>query len=134
MLRRRFRNVAIIAGLIDRSLPGHEKSRRQVTFNSDLIDDVLRRFEPRHVLLRATAADAATGLTDVRRLGQMLARVKGRIRHRRLKRVSPLAVPVLLEIGRESVQGEALDRIVDEAAQELLQEAGLGVVRGRVSV
>ena len=64
----------------------------------------------------------------------MLARVKGRIRHRRLKRVSPLAVPVLLEIGRESVQGEALDRIVDEAAQELLQEAGLGVVRGRVSV
>ena len=68
MLRRTFRNVAIIAGLIERKLPGHEKTRRQVTFNSDLIYDVLRRFEPDHVLLRATVADAATGLTDVRRL------------------------------------------------------------------
>ncbi len=126
MLRRSFRNVAIIAGLIDRKLPGHEKSGRQVTFNADLIYDVLRRFEPDHVLLRATVADAATGLTDVRRLAEMLARVKGRIRHRRLKRVSPLAVPVLLEIGRESVRGAALGRIIDEAATTaLLEEAGM---------
>jgi len=125
MLRRSFRNVATIAGLIERKLPGHEKSGRQVTFNSDLIYDVLRRFEPDHVLLRATAADAATGLTDIRRLADMLARVKGRIRHRRLKRVSPLAVPVLLEIGREAVYGAALDQIVDAAAQELLEEAGM---------
>jgi ATP-dependent Lhr-like helicase len=125
MLRRSFRNVAVIAGLIERKYPGQEKSRRQVTFNSDLIYDVLRRFEPDHVLLRATVADAATGMTDVRRLSDMLARVKGRIRHRALDRVSPLAVPVLLEIGRTSVYGEAMDRIVDEAAQELLAEAGL---------
>jgi ATP-dependent Lhr-like helicase len=126
MLRRSFRNVAVIAGLIDRQLPGHEKSRRQVTFNSDLIYDTLRRFEPDHVLLRATVADAATGLTDVRRLADMLARVKGRIRHRALDRVSPLAVPVLLEIGREAVYGAALDRIVDDA---LLEEAGLAPAR-----
>ncbi|HUB94536.1 MAG TPA: ligase-associated DNA damage response DEXH box helicase [Stellaceae bacterium] len=130
MLKRSFRNVATIAGLIDRKMPGHEKSGRQVTFNSDLIYDVLRRFEPDHVLLRATAADAATGLTDVRRLADMLARVKGRIRHRRLTRVSPLAVPVLLEIGREAVYGQALDRIVDDAAQELLEEAGLVPTEG----
>jgi ATP-dependent Lhr-like helicase len=56
----------------------------------------------------------------------MLARVKGRIRHRALPRVSPLAVPVLLEIGREAVYGAALDRIVDEA---LLEEAGLAPAR-----
>ena len=97
-----------------------------MTFNSDLIYDTLRRFEPDHVLLRATVADAATGLTDVRRLADMLARVKGRIRHRALDGVSPLAVPVLLEIGREAVYGAALDRIVDEA---LLEEAGLAPAR-----
>jgi len=128
MLRRSFRTVAIIAGLIERKQPGHEKSGRQVTFNSDLIYDVLRRFQPDHVLLRATVADAATGLTDVRRLADMLARVEGRIRHRRLERVSPLAVPVLLEIGREAVYGAALDRIVDEAAEALIEEAGLTTV------
>ncbi|MDJ0947459.1 MAG: ligase-associated DNA damage response DEXH box helicase [Alphaproteobacteria bacterium] len=125
MLRRSFRNVAVIAGLIERRHPGHEKTGRQVTFNSDLIYDVLRRHEPRHILLRATRADAATGLTDVRRLGEMLVRVQGKIRHVRLDRVSPLAIPVLLEIGKEAVYGSARDRLLaDEMA--LIAEAGLG--------
>jgi ATP-dependent Lhr-like helicase len=125
MLRRSFRNVAIIAGLIERNHPGHEKSRRQVTFNSDLIYDVLRRHQPDHILLRATVADAATGLTDIRRLGEMLARAKGRITFRELDRVSPLAIPILLEVGREAVFGEAMDALIGEAAEQLIAEAGL---------
>lgn len=123
MLKRTFRNVAIVAGLIDRQYPGQKKTGRQVLFNSDLIYDVLRKHEPDHVLLRATRADAATGLTDVRRLGDMLARVKGRITHRHLDRVSPLAVPILLEVGREQIDGAAIDALLDEAAEELIAEA-----------
>ena len=123
MLKRTFRNVAVIAGLIERRHPGQQKTARQVTFNADLIYDVLRRHEPNHVLLRATRADAATGLTDVRRLAEMLARVAGRITVKRLARVSPLAVPVLLDIGRESVYGAAIDTLLDEAAAELVAEA-----------
>jgi ATP-dependent Lhr-like helicase len=123
LLKRTFRNVAVIAGLIERKHPGERKSGKQVTFNSDLIYDVLRRHEPDHILLRATRADAATGLTDVRRLGDMLARVRGRITLRELDRVSPLAVPVLLEIGREHVYGSAVDAMIDEAAAELIEEA-----------
>lgn len=123
MLKRCFRNVAVIAGLIERRLPGQEKTGRQVIFNSDLLYDVLRRHEPNHILLRATRADAATGLTDVGRLAQMLSRVQGRIAHRALDRVSPLAVPVLLEIGRESVDGGALDDLMDEAAEDLIADA-----------
>ena len=123
LLRRSFRNVAVIAGLIEKTSPGAEKSRKQVTVNSDLIYDVLRRHQPDHILLRATRADTATGLTDVRRLGQMLARVKGRITHRRLDRVSPLAVAAILDIGREQVYGSALDQLLDEAAEEVIREA-----------
>jgi len=123
MLRRTFRNVAVIAGLIERNYPGQQKSGRQVTVSSDLIYDVLRAHEPDHILLRATRADAGHGLTDVRRLGAMLARVQGRITHRRLDKVSPLAVPVLLEIGRESVYGSAFDDLLDEAAEALIAEA-----------
>ena len=122
MLKRTFRNVAVIAGLIERRYPGQQKTRRQVTFNSDLIYDVLRAHEPNHILLRATRDDAAHGLTDVQRLGQMLNRVKGRIVHRRLDRVSPLAVPVLLEIGKEQVNGLGIDLLFDEAAKELIDE------------
>ncbi len=123
VLRRTFRTVAVIAGLIERRHPGHEKSGRQMTVNSDLIYDVLRRFEPRHVLLRATRADAARGFVDLGRLAGMLARVKDRLVIRRLDRVSPLAVPVLLEIGREQVPGMAFDELLDEAARDLIEEA-----------
>jgi ATP-dependent Lhr-like helicase len=104
MLRRTFRNVAVIAGLVDRNQPGAEKTRRQVTVNTDLIYNVLRRHQPDHILLRATRADAAGGLTDLSRIALMLDRAQGHLRVRHLDRVSPLAVPVLLDIGRESVR------------------------------
>ncbi len=127
LLKRTFRNVAIISGLIERNHPGQErKSGRQVTVNSDLIYDVLRQHEPDHVLLRATRADAARGLTDIRRLSDMLARVKGRITHRALTRVSPLAVPVMLTIGREPVYGNRADDLLGEAEEELIREATEG--------
>src|SRR6202163_4551144 len=79
LYKRTFRNCAIISGLIERRYPGREKSGRQVTFSSDLIYDVLREHEPDHILLRATYEDAATGLLDIARLAEMLARVKNRI-------------------------------------------------------
>ena len=84
---------------------------------------MLRKHEPDHVLLRAARADAATGLLDIKRLGEMLSRVRGQIIHKGLDRVSPLAVPVMLEIGREAVYGEASETILAEAADELIKEA-----------
>jgi ATP-dependent Lhr-like helicase len=123
LMKRTFRNCAIIAGLIERRFPGKEKSRREVTISTDLVYDVLRKHQPDHILLRAARADAATGLLDVRRLGEMLSRIKGRIIHKPLDHVSPLAVPVMLEIGRESVYGEASEELLAQAEAELVREA-----------
>ncbi|MCO5732935.1 ligase-associated DNA damage response DEXH box helicase [Rhizobium sp. SSA_523] len=123
MLKRTFRNCAVISGLIERRHPGKEKTGRQVTVSTDLIYDVLRSHEPDHILLEATRRDAAAGLLDLGRLGAMLARIKGHVVHRALERVSPLAVPVMLEIGREPVAGEAQDDVLEEAADELIAEA-----------
>jgi len=123
MLKRTFRNVAVIAGLIQKNLPGAEKTRRQVTVNSDLIYDVLRRHQPDHILLRATRDDAASGLIDLGRVSGMLTRVKGRIVHMVLSRVSPLAVPVLLEIGRESVRSDANEDALLAEAEAIIAEA-----------
>jgi ATP-dependent Lhr-like helicase len=123
LMKRMFRNCALISGLIPRRFTDAEKTRRQVLFSTDLIYDVLRKHQADHVLLRAARADAATGLLDLRRLGDMLLRIKARITHRELDRVSPLAVPVMLEIGRESVYGEASDELLAEAADELVKEA-----------
>jgi len=123
LLRRTFRNVAIIAGLIERRSPGEKKTGRQVTVSADLIYDVLRRHQPDHVLLRATRADAARGLVDVARVALSLKRARRKLTHRALDRVSPLAVPVLLEIGRVSVAAGAIDAMLEEAAAEMIAEA-----------
>ncbi len=123
LMKRTFRTCAIIAGLIERRFPGKEKSRREVTISTDLVYDVLRRHQGDHILLRAARADAATGLLDIRRLGDMLSRIKGRIVHKALDHVSPLAVPVMLEIGRESVYGEASEEVLAEAEAQLVKEA-----------
>jgi ATP-dependent Lhr-like helicase len=123
LLKRTFRACALISGLVERNHPGQEKSGRQVTVSTDLIYDVLRQHEPDHILLRATWADAATGLLDIRRLSDMLSRIRGRIVHKRLEQISPLAVPVMLEIGRERVSGEGEEDLLREAADDLIAEA-----------
>ncbi|MCB1450532.1 MAG: ligase-associated DNA damage response DEXH box helicase [Nitratireductor sp.] len=125
LLKRTFRYCATIAGLIEKRHPGKEKSGRQMTVSSDLIYDVLRSHDPGHILLEATRADAAQGLLDVHRLGDMLSRIKGRIVHKGLEQISPLAVPIMLEIGKESVAGDAQEALLAEAADELLKESML---------
>ncbi len=114
-LRRSFREVAVIAGLIDRVHPGQHKSGKQVTFSSDLIYDVLRRHEPDHLLLTAAWSDARAKITDIGRLAALLERSQTHLVHRTLDRVSPLAVPVLLEVGKERVFGAADDALLAEA-------------------
>ncbi|QQQ19147.1 ligase-associated DNA damage response DEXH box helicase [Brevundimonas vitis] len=122
VMKRTFRNCALIAGLIERRQPGAEKTGRQVTFSTDLIYDVLRRHQPDHLLLRTARADAAKGFMDVARVGQLLTRIQGHIRHARLERASPFSVPVLVQIGRERVGGDAADMILEDSAEALIAE------------
>jgi ATP-dependent Lhr-like helicase len=123
LMKRTFRSCAIIAGLIERRSTAREKSGRQLTVSSDLIFDVLRTHQPDHVLLKAAWDDAADGLIDAKRLAGLLLRIRGHILHRALDRISPLSVPLMLEIGREPVYGESNDSLLEEAARLLIEEA-----------
>ncbi len=116
LLRRAFREVAVISGLVERQQPGVRKSGRQVTFSTDLIYDVLRKHEPEHLLLQAAWADARARMTDVGRLAALLDRAAAELVHVELERVTPLAVPLMVMIGRESVPaGRADDELLLEA-------------------
>ena len=123
LMRRTFRNAAIIAGLIERRHPGKEKTGRQVTVSSDIIYDVLYEHEPDHILIQATRRDAARGLLDIERLGVLLRRIQNNIVHKPLDRISPLAVPILLDIGKTPIFGEAREGAMADAAEELMREA-----------
>ena len=124
LLKRAFREVAVIGGLIERQHPGKRKTGKQVTFSTDLIFDVLRKYEPDHLLLEAAWADARERLTDVARLGDLLDRAAGTMLHKILPRVSPLAIPVLVLIGRENIPAADIDdALLGELADSLAEKA-----------
>ncbi len=123
LLRRAFREVAVISGLVERQHPGKRKTGKQVTFSTDLIYDVLRKYEPDHVLLEAAWADARARLTDVGRLADLLKRAADELSHVELERVSPLAVPVMTMIGREAVPQGSVDEELLLEAETLASEA-----------
>ena len=125
VMKRTFRNVALVAGLIQRNHPGQRKSGRQATFSSDILYDTLHRFDPDHLLLQITRDEAMRGLVSFGRIEKMLDRIGGRIDHVTPGRVTPLAAPLFLEHGRVPVDGAARDRLLEETAARLMAAAGL---------
>ncbi|PZP56872.1 MAG: ligase-associated DNA damage response DEXH box helicase [Micavibrio aeruginosavorus] len=126
LLKRTFREAAVIAGLIERRHPGQQKTGKQMTFSSDLIYDVLQKYEPDHILLRAAREDATSGLIDTGRLSDMLINVQGKIRVKHLDQVSPLAVPMMLELAREGVpRKEQGEYFIQDLEESLMIESGL---------
>ena len=125
VMKRTFRNSAIISGLIERNNQGRRKTGRQATFSSDILYDTLRKYDPDHLLLQITREEAERGLVDFGRIEDMLARIAGRIDCLRLSRVTPLAAPLFLEPGRIPVQGAGRERLMQDAALRLMQAAGL---------
>lgn len=132
VMKRTFRASATIAGLIERNIPAAQrKTGRQATFSSDILYDTLQKYDPTHLMLRITRTEAMRGLVDFGRIEEMLDRVGHRIDHIRLDRVTPLAAPLLLEIGRVPVAGQAEERLMAEEAARLMAASGLaGLTQG----
>ncbi|WP_170509490.1 ligase-associated DNA damage response DEXH box helicase [Ruegeria arenilitoris] len=125
VMKRTFRASATIAGLIERNTGGQRKSGRQATFSSDILYDTLQKYDPDHLLMQITREEAMRGLVDFGRIEAMIARIGDRIDLIRLDRVSPLAAPLLLEVGKVPVKGAAEERLLAEESARLLRDAGL---------
>ena len=125
VMKRGFRNVALISGLIERSHQGRRKSGRQATFSSDILYDTLLKYDPNHLMLAITREEALRGMVDFSRIEEMLNRIEGRIDTRRLPRLSPLSAPMFFEPGKIPVQGAGRERLAEDAARALLRDAGL---------
>ncbi|GLQ25846.1 ligase-associated DNA damage response DEXH box helicase [Sulfitobacter pacificus] len=128
VMKRTFRASATIAGLIERNSTQARKSGRQATFSSDILYDTLQKYDPDHLMLQITREEALRGLVDFGRIEEMLRRVDGRIDHRRLSRVTPLAAPLFLEMGRVPVKGAAEERLLADEAARLMQTSGLAQI------
>ncbi|WP_370227395.1 ligase-associated DNA damage response DEXH box helicase [Cognatishimia sp.] len=128
LMKRTFRGVATIAGLIERNIPGKQKTGRQATFSSDILYDTLLKYDPDHVLMQITREEAMRGLVDFARIEDMLTRIDGRIDHQVLTRVPPLAAPLFLEVGKVSVSGAAEERLLAEEEARLMESSGLAKI------
>jgi len=125
VMKRTFRASATIAGLIERNLPAKRKTGRQATFSSDILYDTLQKYDPDHLMLDITHREAMKGLVDFNRIEEMLTRINGRIDHAKLERVSPLAAPMFLEIGKVPIRGSAEEALLDRYEDAALEEAGI---------
>jgi ATP-dependent Lhr-like helicase len=127
VMKRTFRGAATIAGLIERNLPQARKSGRQATFSSDILYDTLAKYDPDHLMLQITREEALRGLVDFGRIEEMLTRTAGRVDHILLDRVTPLAMPLLLEQGRIALAGAGRERLMEDAAAALIAKVGLAI-------
>ena len=125
VMKRTFRASATIAGLIERNSPQARKSGRQATFSSDILYDTLQKYDPDHLIMQITHEEAMRGLVDFGRIEAMIERTKGRVDHVQLTRVSPLAAPMMLEMGRVPIAGEGRERLLADAAETLMHDSGL---------
>jgi ATP-dependent Lhr-like helicase len=125
LLKTAFREVAVIGGLVERRHPGKKKSGRQVSFSTDLIYDVLRRYEPQHLLLRAAWDDARRRMTELGRLVRLVDRASATMLHVETGRITPMAVPLMVIVGREALPpgAEADEALLTQA--EALAEAAM---------
>ena len=123
LLKNAFREVAVIGGLVERQHPGRRKTGRQVSFSTDLIYDVLRKYEPDHLLLRAAWDDARTRLTELGRLVRLVDRAAATMVHVQLDRITPMAVPLMVIVGRESAPAGTAEKALLYEAEALAAAA-----------
>ncbi len=109
MLKRSFRHVATVTGLVEQQNNAARKTMRQMTVSTDLIYDVLRRYEPDHILLQVTRRDAERELLDLKRLSELLTRFQDRWLFMELSRASPFSIPVLTDVRTEQVRGAGVE-------------------------
>ncbi|MEM7497246.1 MAG: helicase-related protein, partial [Pseudomonadota bacterium] len=122
VMKRTFRQVAVVAGLIERTTPGRRKTGKQATFSSDILYDTLMKYDPDHLMLEITRREAMRGLVDFGRIEALLARIGGlggqRVDHVAASRCTPLAAPLMLEMGRVPIKGGGAEEtlLAEEAA------------------
>lgn len=127
LARRRFREIARIAGLVFSGYPGAQKSARQLQASSGLFFDVFRQYDPANLLLTQAEEEVLRQELEVGRLEQTLARLQRRqLDIHQVNRTTPLAFPLMVERFRESMSSERLADRIRRMVAELDKAAGPG--------
>ena len=113
LARKRFREIARVAGLVFTGYPGAPKSTKQLQASSSLFYEVFRKYDPSNRLLGQADAEVLAQELDLRRLRSALERMqRQRAEHVQLRAPSPFALALMVERFREQLTTEKLaDRL-----------------------
>jgi len=127
LARRRFREIARVAGLISQGYPGQPKSTRQLQASSSLFYEVFRKYDEGNMLLSQAENEVLGQELDIQRLREVLKRMRSqRVVLVELAVPSPFALPLMVDRFREKLTTEKLQDRLERMLKEMAREADRG--------
>ena len=120
MAKRKFRDIAVIGGMIFQGYPGEQKKARHLQSSASLLFQVLNQYEPDHLLLRQAYQEVLDQQMEEVRLRNMLERIqKGKIQLRFPEKLTPFSFPIKVDSMREQISSEKLEDRVRKMQMQL---------------
>ncbi|HZW74233.1 MAG TPA: DNA ligase-associated DEXH box helicase, partial [Caldimonas sp.] len=131
LARRRFREIARVAGLISQGYPGQPKSTRQLQASSSLFYEVFRKYDEGNMLLGQAESEVLGQELDIQRLREVLKRMRSqRVVFVELVVPSPFALPLMVDRFREKLTTEKLQDRLERMLKEMSREADRDAAAG----
>jgi ATP-dependent Lhr-like helicase len=122
MAKRKFRDVAVIGGLVFQGMPGEQKKARHLQSSTSLLFNVFMEYDPDNILLRQAFQEVMDDQMEESRLRDMLKRIeRSKIIITRPDKLTPFSFPVKVDSMRESMSSEKLEERVRKMIAESLQ-------------
>lgn len=123
MASRKFRDIAVISGLVIQSQPGNRKNNKSLQSSSGLIFRVLEDYEPQNLLLRQAYTEVFNQQLEEVRLKEAFERIsKSKIILKFAKSFTPLSFPIKVDSLRQSLTSEDLDQRIKRIREEVMKQ------------
>ncbi|WP_294309134.1 ligase-associated DNA damage response DEXH box helicase [uncultured Chryseobacterium sp.] len=120
MARRKFRDIAVISGMVVQNFPGQQRSNKSLQSSAGLIFKVLEDYDPNHFLVRQAYTEVFNAQLQEQRLVEAFKRIeKSKIILKFANTFTPLSFPIKVDSLRQTLSSEDLDSRI----QKLIQQA-----------
>ncbi|MBT2619533.1 ligase-associated DNA damage response DEXH box helicase [Chryseobacterium sp. ISL-6] len=121
MARRKFRDIAVISGMVIQNFPGQQRSNKALQSSAGLIFKVLEDYDPNHFLVRQSYTEVFNMQLQEQRLVEAFKRIeKSKIILKYSNTFTPLSFPIKVDSLRQTLSSEGLDARI----QKLIEQAG----------
>lgn len=125
MASRKFRDIAVISGMIIQNMPGRQRTNKSLQSSAGLIFKVLEDHDPNHFLVRQAYSEVFNTQLQEQRLVQAFKRIENsKIILKEAKHFTPLSFPIKIDSLRQTLSSEGLDARI----KKLLIQSGRNIV------